>query len=83
MGGFSYCELACGDGNYQTMAEVGGATHDEQCDNTSGVGGGAGCTNCLIDSGYVCDGNFPSICEFACGNGSPDLVDGLGVTLNE
>ena len=53
------CTFACGDGVVDPS---------EQCDDENTVDGD-GCTNCLVDVGYVCQ-HAPSICSSDCGDGS-------------
>jgi cysteine-rich repeat protein len=50
----------CGDGTVDTDG-------GEQCDDGN-LTGGDGCTNCVIDTGYVCTGVF-SVCSTLCGDG--------------
>lgn len=64
----STCNLMCGNGEKET-------TNFEKCDDGNTVDGD-GCTNCQIDSLYVCDNSLTeanegtlSVCELPCGNG--------------
>lgn len=45
----------------------------EACDDGNFISGD-GCSSCTIDTGYVCTGTTPSVCQLRCGNGIKDVA---------
>lgn len=57
----SVCSTNCNDGLI---------TGSEECDDMN-INDGDGCTDCLIDLEYKCEGE-PSVCFLSCGDGMVD-----------
>ncbi len=47
----------------------------EECDDMNDVDDD-GCTDCVVDDGFVCDDSEPSVCVDSCGNGTLDAGEG-------